>query len=71
MTVSEEAYNALARLKSKDESFTKVILRLARRKAGGNLLDYVRSVPPNEELAARIERVLEKRSIVRLRATGR
>ncbi len=71
LTVSEEAYNALARLKSKDESFTKVILRLARKRAKGNLLDYIRSMPPDEELAMKVERVLEKRSLVRLRATGR
>ncbi len=43
LTISEEAYNALARIKSKDESFTKVILRLAERKSKDNLLDYVRS----------------------------
>ncbi len=67
LTVSEEAYNALARLKLKDESFTKVILRLARKKEKGNLMDYVRSLPPDRKLAAKLERVLEKRSLVRLR----
>ncbi len=71
LTVSEEAYNALARLKLKDESFTKVILRLARKKEKGNLLDYVRSLPPDRELAAKLEKVLEKRGQIRLRATGR
>ena len=71
LTISEEAYNALARVKSKDESFTKVILRLAQKKTKGNLLDYVRSMPPDEELAARLEKVLEKRSLIRLRASGR
>ncbi len=71
LTVSEEAYNALARLKSKDESFTKVILRLAGKRSKGTLLEYVRSLPPNEELAAKVEKVLEKRSLVRLRAVER
>ena len=68
LTISEEAYNALARVKGKDESFTRVILRLAQRKAQGNLLDYVRSFAPDEELASAIEKVLEKRSQTRLRS---
>ncbi len=71
LTISEEAYDALARLKSKDESFTKVILRLAEKKTKGNLLDYVRSFAPDNELADRLEKVLEKRDSIRLRASGR
>jgi len=67
LTISVEAYNALARTKGKDESFTKVILRLTRKKAAGNLLDYVRSMLPNEELASAIEKVLERRGKIRLR----
>src|SRR5947199_10606441 len=71
LTISEEAYNALSMVKGKDESFTKVILRLAKRRSSGDLLDYVRSMPPNEELASAIEWVLEKRKFIRLRARGR
>ena len=71
LTISEEAYNALARVKGKDESFTKVILRLAQRRISGDLLDYRRSVGPNEELASAIEKVLEKRRSIQLRAAGR
>jgi len=67
LTISEEAYKALARTKGKDESFTKVILRLAKRGSSGDLLDYVRSMPPNEELASAIEKVLERRGKIRLR----
>ncbi len=67
LTISEEAYKALARTKGKDESFTKVILRLAKRRSSGDLLDYVRSMPPNEELASAIEKVLERRGKIRLR----
>jgi predicted CopG family antitoxin len=67
LTISEEAYNALARAKSKDESFTKVILRLTKKKAAGNLLDYVRSFSPDEELASALEKVVEKRGRIRLR----
>jgi predicted CopG family antitoxin len=65
LTISEEAYDALARLKSKDESFTEVILRLAQRKSKGNLLDYVRSFAPDNELADRIEEVVKKRGSIR------
>src|SRR6266702_295902 len=67
LTISEEAYKALARAKSKDESFTKVILRLTRKKAARNLLDYVRSFSPDEELASAVEKVLEKRGKISLR----
>ena len=67
LTISEEAYNALARVKSKDESFTKVILRLTGRRSKGNLLQYIRSVAPNDELADKLEKVLEERSRIRLR----
>ncbi len=50
LTISEEAYNALARLKSRDESFTKVILRLTRltrKKCKGSILEYIRSIAPD------------------------
>lgn len=68
LTISEEAYNALARIKGRDESFTKAILRLTNKKAAGNLLDYVRSFSPDEELASAVEKVLEKRGKLRLRS---
>ncbi len=68
LTISEEAYDALSRVKGKDESFTKTILRLTRKRAAGNLLDYIRSFSPDEELASAVENVLEKRGRVRLRA---
>ncbi len=71
LTISEEAYNALARLKSKDESFTKVILRLAQKRNKGSLLDYIRSIAPDNELADRLEEVLEERQKIRLGARGR
>jgi predicted CopG family antitoxin len=53
-------------MKSKDESFTKVILSLAQKEGKGNLLDYVRPFPADNELADRIEKVLEKRSSIRI-----
>jgi hypothetical protein len=36
-----------------------------------SLLDYISSLPPNEELAVKVEKVLGKRSSTRLRAKGR
>jgi predicted CopG family antitoxin len=41
ITISEEAYEALASMKSENESFTEAILRLVKKKEKGTLLDYV------------------------------
>ncbi len=70
LTISEEAYNALARLKSKDESFTKVILRLAQKRSKGNLLEYIRSIAPDNELADGLEEVVKERQKIRLGVRG-
>lgn len=71
LTISEEAYDALARVKGKDESFTKVILRLTRKKTAGNLLDYVKSFAPDHELADRLEEVLKERQKIQFGSRGR
>ncbi len=71
LTISEEAYDALARLKGTNESFTEVVLRLAKKKSRKNLLGYIRSLPPDEELAGRIDEALKKRDHIRLRIAGR
>ncbi len=71
LTISEEAYYALARLKAQNESFTAVILRLAKKRASHSLLDYLRSMPPDEELASLLEGVLDERKRVKLGAAGR
>jgi len=68
LTVSEEAYEALARLKKERESFTEVILRLTRKKERGTLLDYVRSLEPDEEFAEELEKVVEERKNIALKA---
>ncbi len=70
LTISEEAYNALARLKSRDESFTKVILRLAQQKSKGSFLVYMKSISPDPELADSLEKVLEKRKYIRIANRG-
>jgi predicted CopG family antitoxin len=71
LTISEEAYDALARVKGKDESFTKVILRLTGKKTKGNLLEYIRSISPDYELADRLEKVLAERQSIRLGSSRR
>ena len=60
LTVSKEAYQALARLKKDRESFTQVILRLTEKKEKGTLLDFVRSLEPDEEFAQELEKVVEE-----------
>ncbi|MBS7622451.1 antitoxin VapB family protein [Candidatus Bathyarchaeota archaeon] len=68
ITISEEAYNALAKVKGEKESFTDVILRIARKKGSGNLLDYVRSLQPDEELARTLEEIVQERKKISLPA---
>jgi len=67
LTISEEAYTALARLKEPRESFTDVVLRLASRRRKGTLLDFVRSMQPDEEFAKTLEQILESRERSRVR----
>ena len=62
MTISEEAYEALARMKKERESFTEAILRLTEKNEKGTLLDYVLSLDPDEEFAEELEKVVEERS---------
>jgi predicted CopG family antitoxin len=67
ITISEEAYKVLSHLKRSKESFTDVILRLAKRKTESTLLDYVRSLEPDEEFAKIMEEVVLERRKVALR----
>ncbi len=66
LTISEKAYRALDRAKGKDQSLPRVNPRRIRKKTGSNLLDYVRSFSPDEELASALEKVLEERDKIRL-----
>jgi len=67
ITVSEDAYRALERMKKGKESFTDAILRLARRDNARRLLEILDRLGPDEELAASIERVYGRRNRVRPR----
>jgi predicted CopG family antitoxin len=68
LTISEEAYAALYRLKSHGESFTEVILRLTAKTRKGSLLDYVRSTQPDEEFAETLEEILRGRERTHVRS---
>jgi predicted CopG family antitoxin len=67
ITISEEAYEALAKAKTVKESFTDVILRIVKKRKEGTLLDYVRSLEPDEEFATILDGILEDRKRVSLR----
>jgi predicted CopG family antitoxin len=58
----------LAEAKAAKESFTDVILRILKKRQEGILLDYVRSVEPDEEFARTFEDVLKERDRISLMA---
>ncbi|HZD12118.1 MAG TPA: antitoxin VapB family protein [Candidatus Binatus sp.] len=72
LTISEEAYNALVKRRTSEaESFTRVILRLTNdqeKSSAGRLLEYIQSMPPADELANKLEEIVEKRKTISLRA---
>jgi predicted CopG family antitoxin len=71
ITISEEAYEALARSRTDNESFTKVILRLtSERSNASSLLEHLAASPADEELAGRIENVMRRTRSARLRPAG-
>ncbi len=67
LTISEEAYRALAKQKHPDESFTKVILRLSTKNQAGKLSEYIEKMGPDPELAANIEAASKRMRSTRLR----
>jgi len=68
ITISEEAYEALAGMKAAKESFTDVILKIVKKKEEGTLLDYVRSIERDEEFAQILEDVVKERTKISLSA---
>jgi predicted CopG family antitoxin len=68
ITISEEAYNALAIIKDPNESFTDVILRLASKKGDPKaLLEFLEKMQPDEELARNIEGAMKETRAAKLR----
>jgi predicted CopG family antitoxin len=68
LIISEEAYDALSRMKSRGESFTEVILRLTAKTRKSNLLDYVRSLQRDDEFAEILEKIVSSRERTRIRS---
>lgn len=68
LTISEEAYAALARMKGRGESFTEVVLRLTAKARRGSLLEYVRKMEPDEEFAKTLEDIVRRREQAHLRS---
>ena len=62
ITVSEEAYKSLARLKKERESFSHVILRITKK---GTLLEYIKSAEPSEDLSEKVEDAYLSREKIR------
>ncbi|MBE8538716.1 antitoxin VapB family protein [Geoglobus acetivorans] len=62
LTISEEAYNTLKRLKKEGESFSDVILRITK---GARLLEYLESTEFSEDLVKSIEDAYKGRELVR------
>ena len=56
ITISDQAYRSLARLKSGKESFTEAILRLTSEEGSArSLLDFLEKLPVSNDLAHSVE----------------
>jgi len=62
LTISDEAYNALQKMKKERESFTETILRITNKTEKGTLLNYIKTLKPDEDLPSNLETVLEDRN---------
>ncbi len=71
ITISEDAYRALTKLKKGKESFTEAILRLTSgRGDAASLLNYLEHLPPSIELAETIETVMKRTRRAALRKSA-
>ena len=61
ITISDEAYRELSRLKKERESFTEVVLRLASGQSNAKaLLEYLKGLSSTEDLAESTERAMKR-----------
>jgi predicted CopG family antitoxin len=67
ITISVEAYDALKRAKEDYESFTDIILKLTRRREKPHLMDVLRTLGPQPELADNIEAAMRSMRKSRMR----
>lgn len=69
ITLSEEAYNTLNRLRRGEESFTDAILRKFAGSKSRNLADYVKAMEIDKEtliLASDVEAIYKNRNKVKM-----
>jgi len=68
ITISEEAYRALKRMRNPNESFTRVILRLTQSgKSAQDLLAFLKQIGPQNDLADAVEAAYRERRLIALR----
>ncbi len=66
ITISDKAYNFLSKYKGKKESFTDVILKITKKREH-NLLNYIKNMEKNDDLAKSTEEVIEDRKVIFLK----
>ncbi len=68
ITISEDAYNSLNKLKRKNESFTDVILRITMTEKNiDDLINWIKRNKGNQNLADSISTIFDERNTVELR----
>ena len=68
ITISEEAYQSLAKHKSPNESFTEAILRLTSGRGDArSLLEFLEVIPPSEDLADHVEKAMKRMRSTKVR----
>jgi len=60
ISISDEAYNGLMHLKSKKDSFSRVILRVVQKEEKKSLLDFFGRWPGSKEELSKINKELEQ-----------
>ena len=65
ITISDQAYRSLAKLRLENESFTEAILRLTWHDSARSLLEFLEKLPVIEELARNIENASKRMRAVR------
>jgi predicted CopG family antitoxin len=68
ISISEQAYGALAREKRGNESFTETILRITSEQGkASTLLRVIEELPKDEELARNVESAMKRMRRARIR----
>ena len=71
ISISDEAYNALSELKENNDSFSKVVLRIANKVKKVSLLEFAgKWKGSKDELKKLFEEIAEERKKTKLRMDG-